>query len=121
MPRSTGRSTGLRNTRSPAKMRVMKPPTGRVMTMIMALNSAIWIQPMGVMAMPSEPFRAQQREQQVAEDANGDDAAEDVIEDHGLRSPSQPVAQEDVAKAQGEAPDAKSQEENVEHSNDLAG
>src|SRR5215813_12013486 len=82
MARSTGRSTGLRKVRSPAKTRVIYPPSGRVIRITITLNSAIWTHPLTVMASTLEPLGIDQRIDEIDHDQDGHDRAEDVIEQH---------------------------------------
>jgi hypothetical protein len=84
------------------------------MAMMIATNSAIWTQPLIVMAGRSEPFRAHQRPDQVTEQPDGHQAAEDIIQGH-WRGSLKPVTEQRVGQAHGEEGQSGGQEDDVEH------
>ena len=57
-------------------------------------DSAIWTQPLTVIGGASEPFRTQQRPDQINQQPGGHQAAKGIIQDHGgtPQSRSQSVA-----------------------------
>src|SRR5215467_10683178 len=112
MARSTGRSTGLRKVRSPAKTRVIYPPSGRVMRITITLNSAIWTHPLTVMASPLEPLGIDQRIDEIDHDHDGHDRAEDVIEQHAA---SHSLTGEYIEDGSGKEAGTGHQEHNIEH------
>src|SRR5271157_4050379 len=88
-------------------------PSGIAAAATIAKKTRIWAMPLAVMAETSKLFRSRECVNEVHENSEGEDPAENVVEQHVASSHE--VAESSVAKKADEHAGTKGQHQNVQH------